>query len=142
MKRKHDFPALVSKVLEASIYDVDAPPPPEMEWNLAYGQAIEQVIEQGNAIPLIRMLDAGLPVHPLMLPALADAIRAISQGRRSGAHRALTSIEERAVVSAIKVMARTTSLIRAQERIAGESGVSVETVRRAWRKRPRTPFEY
>jgi len=137
---KHDFPALVAKVMVASSHHPDEPLPPENHWNVGYAQAIEQVIEQGNATALVRMLDAGLPIHPVMLPALADAVRVLSRGRRSGAHRALTSIEEEAIVSAIRVRNThgKTSIASAQEALAAAFGVSVDTVKRAWRKRRRT----
>ena len=77
VKRKHDFPALEAKVLTASIRHPDTVPNPETQWNLGYADALAQALERREFVLLIRMLDAALPIHPVMLPALADAIRSV-----------------------------------------------------------------
>lgn len=77
-KTKHDLIALSAQITALSARDAGAPDdPPEMRWNAFYPYEIDKAITTRAYGPLIRLLEAKLPIHPLLLPALASALKAL-----------------------------------------------------------------
>jgi hypothetical protein len=99
---KHDFQALEAAVWAATSRDAGTPPPaPELQWCTAYPDAIEQALLKADFVPLLRLLESAEAVHPILLPALADAVRARGLPRRAGRKPKLTTAEARVVAGAV-----------------------------------------
>lgn len=62
--------------------------------NRAFESALEAAVRQNNRTFLLAMLDQKVPVPPLLLPALAEAIRVASRGSAGGRPRKFTSSME------------------------------------------------
>lgn len=130
---KHDFIALEKLVWAAAAHDTHVEP--AVRWCTDYPRAIERALVVHDFGPLLLLLDAGEPVHPSLLPALADALRARTS-KRSGRKRLLVTTEARIVADAVLYLHRSrgVGLTRAIERIAREFDVSESTVRRATKR--------
>lgn len=91
---EHDFLGLSQAVTDSTAKDSSAPQdPPEMWWHFQYPEALDKALNLDNYGPLTELLRAGAPIHPLLLPALADAITARIKRKRGGRPRRLTLTE-------------------------------------------------
>jgi hypothetical protein len=54
---------------------------PEPRWAPEYLPSIEQALQQNDPSALLELLDSGRLIHPVLLPALAQVLRAALQGK-------------------------------------------------------------
>lgn len=62
--------------------------------NIGYERALEEAVRQNNRSSLLLMLEDEIPIPPLLLPALAEALRVASRGSSGGRRRKFTSSME------------------------------------------------
>jgi hypothetical protein len=105
--------------------------PAETWAGLDYPTAFQEAVLQDNPLALLLMLDHEIPLHPLMLPHLADAIRAMRRNKRDGPKPLLIPIEESVVALRVGLAVRKGSTKNsAISDLAEEMGVSESTVKR------------
>ena len=134
MADKHDFESLMADLWGASGNTPGAPErPAEMAWDLDYPNAIERCLRLNDPTALAKLLNERKPIHPMLLPALADAL--IQRGRPSGPgrRRKLTSMETAVAALQVQMARRAGSdLERAIENVAVLYKVSESVVQRAY----------
>lgn len=133
VRRRHNFPALAKRALTDSLTQAV---PVDGWWEPGYADAIERALAMRDFQPLLRLLDQRLPVHPAMLPALADAIRSLDQGKRAGKPPKLTTEDRRLIAHAIASRAPGTIESAAIADQAAAWNVSPDTIKRALKTRP------
>jgi hypothetical protein len=98
-----DWPALLQAVREAdaavspqarALWLRGQGPDPAPGWGPDYLRACQDALEQRKPERLLAMLDAQLPVPPLLLPVVAEVIRDARQGRSNGRASKLTHAED------------------------------------------------
>lgn len=151
---KHDFVALEAAIWAATAHDYRSLPAPEVRWCTDYPRAMECALVKGDFTPLLALFDAGKPLHPMLLPALADVTRARGRPAQAGRKPRLTTIEARMLAKAVSelrngrlygngrhadVADKPTrrpglSLAKAAAQVAEETGFSEYAVKAAYRE--------
>lgn len=140
--KKHDFDALFNALVAASTGDYDPTVPQSKSWQLMYPAALDEALNQGNFGQLMGLLREGEPLHPMLLPALADAIQ--SKISSDGGKRPLLNfIERRGMRTAYRAELVRVPTRREPKRSAPDTekwlaeryGVSISTVRRVLGKK-------
>lgn len=126
-----DFIELQRVVWAANAHDVGTP---AVTWNVEYVGAIERALVMGDFVPLLALLDAGEALHPALLPALGDALRARGRPGREGRKPALTPTRARDVAAWIDTLrAKGKTEAEALAIAAADYGISETTARRVYR---------
>ncbi|KQW36509.1 hypothetical protein [Rhizobacter sp. Root404] len=66
---------------------------PEPRWAPEYVPALQAALEQRKPEELLALLDAGLLIHPVLLPTMAQVLRGVLYGRMSGRPVKLVEIQ-------------------------------------------------
>lgn len=129
-----DFVALETALWASMVRDTEGPTPePETMWQPAYIQAIEKAILMDDYSELVLLMKEKQPIHPMLLPALADAISARGRHKASGNKRKLTDTQAQNVARAIQYLRRTgKSSEVAYEEVAARYSISDKTAKRAY----------
>ncbi len=129
---KHNFIALEQEIWAATTRDIDAPQ--GIEWETDYLYAIEMALLVFDQKPLLKLLRDKRPIHPMLLPALADAIEA--KRRPSGNRRKLTATQELVMARAMQYERRKKGKLKEEvvEDMAALMNLSESTVKRAYDK--------
>lgn len=132
--RKHNFNALETALWASKVRDTDAAQEPaETVWDTMYPHAIEAALVKHDFRLLLLMLRDKRPVHPMLLPALADAIDARGRPKVAGRKPALTSVEARLIADQVQYLRRrSVSAENALASVAERTGQSVSVVKRAY----------
>lgn len=137
MSKSHDFKALHDAVWRAKVSDFDGPPrSPETIWCQNYAGAIETALVRHDYEPLRALLAEGRPVHPMLLPALADALMARGRSMPAGRKPKLTTIAGREVARRVQYLRRigySDEDAKAEAALAF-GGLSESTVKRAYER--------
>jgi hypothetical protein len=114
---------------------------PRPNENRAYLDALMTALDGRDAAPLLRMLDAGMPMSEQLLPVLAEVIRDAQQGLSSGRPAALTAAGDETVREGFELA--TTHLRmgvgEAHRYLARCMNVSVDTIKRSLKRTERPP---
>jgi hypothetical protein len=131
--RKMSIEHLHEQVVQVLLGKVPYSAHPNEAWaGLDYPTAFQEAILQDNPVALLNMLDREIPLHPLMLPHLADAIRAMRHNKRDGPKPLLLPLDESVI--ALRVgLARKKGATKSDaiSELADEMGVSESTIKRA-----------
>ena len=103
-------------------------------WHIDLVHALQRAIEGRDHAPLIRWLDAGMPIPGFLAPIIADALRAMAQGTIAGRPRQLTAQDDAAIRWYFDKMTGGTLQTDAKTvrtKLAETFGVSTDTIRRA-----------
>jgi hypothetical protein len=100
-----DWVALHAAVKEASKVSPEAQalwlegkiPDPSPGWDDDYLHALQRSLEGRDHAPLLQMLDACVPMHPMLLAIVADVIRDAHQGLAIGTPTKLTAHQDSAI---------------------------------------------
>lgn len=105
----------------------------EPRWAPEYLPALQQWMELRNPEPLIELLASGRLIHPLLLPGLAEVLRAKQTGFVSGAPRKLTEVQEQTIrfMAAQLVGPEKMGATAFDESLADALSVSSDTIKRA-----------
>jgi hypothetical protein len=107
-------------------------------WQPRYVDAIAAVLTRGTPADwagLAALLREKQPIHPLLLPALAEALEARGRNKQDGRRRKLTPIEAREVAREVRYLRALGRLdAEAVDAVAQRFGVSESVVKRAFRK--------
>jgi hypothetical protein len=109
----------------------------EATWHgLAYADALEQAIHRNDRTILLELLACKVPIDPVLLPAIGDALRVASQGTPGGERRRFLSSTEDVIrlsywqkrtFGGLRVGAAIQQLA---EEFGGAEGVSERTIQR------------
>lgn len=104
-----------------------------------YLDALERAIRQREYAPLFALLDHSVPVPPVLLPVLADAIRAIRYGSKARPAE-FVSADVASVKFVFELLTTMNGLTQeaALDRLAEDTGRSIDSIKRALglRKKP------
>jgi uncharacterized protein YoaH (UPF0181 family) len=107
-------------------------------WQPLYADAIAAVLTRGAPADWARLaalLRERQPIHPMLLPALAEALEARGRNRRDGRRRKLTPIEELQAAREVRYLRSVgQSSEQAVEAVAQRLRVSESVVKRALHK--------
>ncbi len=133
---KHDFVALETALWAATVRNTNDPPDdPETWWETRYVVAIEKALVQDDVSELTALLKARRPVHPMLLPALADALAARGRNKASGIKRKLTDTQELNVARQVQYLRlKGSTADSAFDEVATTFELSESTVKRAYLK--------
>lgn len=129
---------LEDRLWKAMVRDLDAPLDPLTIWQPMYINALAAVLTRGapaDWAALASLLREEHPIHPMLLPALAQALEARGRNKRDGRRRKLSPIEERQAARDVRHLRATgASDETARATVADRLGVSVSVVKRAFEK--------
>jgi hypothetical protein len=130
---------LRERLWRAMVRDTDAPPDPLATWQPMYADALAAVLKRGTAedwARLCALLRDEEPIHPMLLPALAEALEARGRPKRDGRRRKLSPVEELQAALDVRYLRVTgQSKEQAIESVAQRLCVSDSVVKRALDKR-------
>ena len=131
--RKVPIEHLHDQVVQVLVGKVPYSGHPSESWaGLDYPTAFQEAVLQDNPVALLLMLDREIPLHPLMLPHLADAIRAMRRNKRDGPKPLLLPLDESVVALRVDLARRKGSTkSNAISELADEMRVSESTIKRA-----------
>lgn len=103
---------------------------------LDYLLAIEITIESGKCERLDRLLRNHVPIHPKLLPALADCLKAIKYGTQSGRPSTFTPTEEEIIHAELTHRRDHNGSTIGDEidRLSDDLDVKDGTIRRIWNR--------
>lgn len=130
-----DLVELRDRLWAAMVRDADAPVDPLTLWQPLYADTIAAVLTRGTSEDWARLsalLREGQPLHPMLLPALAEALEARGRNKRDGRRRKLSPIEELEAARNVLYLRRTgQSSERAIAAVAQRLRVSESVIKRA-----------
>ena len=131
--RKRPIQHLHDQIVQVLLGKVPYSGHPSEAWaELDYPNAFEEAILQDNPLALLLLLDREIPLHPLMLPHLADAIRAMRRNKRDGPKPLLLPLDESVVALRVALARQKGSTnSNAISELADEMRVSESTIKRA-----------
>lgn len=133
-----DLIELRDRLWAALVRDADAPIDPLTLWQPLYADAIAAVLTRGTSEDWARLsalLREKQPLHPMLLPAVAEALEARGRNKRDGRRRKLSPIEELEAARTVLYLRRTgQSAERAIAVVAQRLRVSESVVKRAARR--------
>ncbi len=106
---------------------------PEPRWAPEYVPRLQQSLEQRDHAELLKLLDAGRLIHPILLPVLADVLRSAISGVWVGRPSKLTETQQATLQSLCAEMCGPGRMTKDQfaQDWAGRLGVSASTIKRA-----------
>lgn len=66
-------------------------------WGPDYVDALQTALDKRNPVPLLTMLDAGLPLPRALVPVIGDVLRAATHGTVRGAPSKLTAANDASI---------------------------------------------
>lgn len=101
---------------------------------LDYLQAIEVTVESGKSEHLTKLFNRRIPIHPKLLPAISDCLKAIQHGTQVGRPSAFTPTQDEIIFDELKRNKAINNSTITDEiaSLAFELDVSESTVKRIW----------
>lgn len=118
----HDWPALIEEMRDAG-----------PEWEQHYVHALQRSLEGRKHDALLALLDAKAPLHPHLLPILADVLRSVYGPLVTGRGSELTAHQDKVVRGIFNSLTadKRKEIGRAHDWIAEQLDTSVDTVKRS-----------
>jgi hypothetical protein len=129
---------LEDRLWAAMVRDCEAPLDPLTVWQPRYVDLLCAVLTRGAPADwagLSSLLREEQPLHPALLPVLADAIEARGRNKRDGRRRKLSPVEERMVARQVRYLrSKSHSYEAARADVAARFGLTDSVVKRAFEK--------
>jgi hypothetical protein len=139
--KNSDYSASLQLIVQEIIDESKLSPKQDVELRMVqstldYLIAIEAAIESGKCNRLDRLLKNQVPIHPKLLPALADCLKAIQHGTQSGRPSIYTPTEDEVIHTELTHRRELNESTIGEEidRMSDELGAKDGTIRRIWNR--------